>query len=61
MYPEAQAIEERAGAENALVLGAHARDICQWIRRVRDNQDHGPRRGVHYARHQVAVDVGVPV
>src|SRR5258707_4361424 len=61
MYPEAQAVEESAGAKHALVLGAAARDIGKWIGWVRDDQDHSLRRRAHHAWHQVAVDFGILV
>ena len=59
MEAEAQGVEEGAGAQHALVLGAGARDIGQRIGRVRDNQDHGLRHGVHHARHQLPIDIGI--
>ena len=59
MHAKSQRIEERAGAQDALVPGRRAGDIGERIRRIGDGDQHRIRRGAHDLRHDVAIDRGV--
>jgi hypothetical protein len=58
---EAQAVEEGAGAEHAIMPGTRAGGVGERIRRIGDNQDHRARRRPHNARNDVAIDLGVGI
>src|SRR5215204_2254335 len=59
--PEAQAVEQRAGAEHSVVSGEPARQVGERIGRVADDEKHRPRRRLDDLWDQVLVyaDVGV--
>jgi hypothetical protein len=44
---EAQAVEEGAGAQHAIMRGTRAGGVGERIRRIGDNQDHRARRRPH--------------
>jgi hypothetical protein len=61
MHAEALAVEQRAGAEHAVVAGTFARHVGERIGRIGDTEQHRVGRGAHDARNDVAVNRGVLV
>ena len=47
MHAKTQAVEERAGAEDALVAGNFPRDVGERIRRIADGDENGLRSGAN--------------
>ena len=45
MHAKAQAVEQRAGGENAFMTGQFACQVGKRIRRVGDDEQNGVRRG----------------
>ncbi len=61
MHAKAQAVEQRAGAENAFMTGQFACQIGKRIGRVGDDEQNGVRRGFGSRRNYLTVDLGILV
>jgi len=59
MNTQAQAVEQRAGAEHTVVSGEPARQVGERIGRVGDDEKHRAGRRRHHFGDHVAVDAGV--
>jgi hypothetical protein len=61
MHPKAQTVEQRAGAENAIMTGEFACQIGKRIRRVGYDKQHGVRRRLVDRRNDLAINLGILV
>ena len=61
MHAKAQAVEQRADAENAFMTGQFACQVGKRIRRVGDDEQNGVRRGYGNRGNYLTVDLGIPV
>ncbi|MCA6109324.1 hypothetical protein [Bradyrhizobium cenepequi] len=57
MHAKAQAVEQRAGRENAFMTGQFACQIGKRIRRVSDDEQNSVRRGCGDRRNYLTVDL----
>ena len=61
MHAKAQAVEQRAGGENAFMTGQLTCQIGERIRRVGDDEQNGVRCGFGNRRNDLTVDLGILV
>src|SRR6185437_3631834 len=61
VHAEALAVEQRAGAQHAIVPGAGARDVGERVGRIGHDEDRGRGCGARDVRHDIAVDRGILV
>src|ERR1700693_2087040 len=58
---KAPAVEKRAGAQNAIVLGQITRQVCERVGRIGHDEQHGFWSNRNDPRHNISIDFSVLV